>query len=159
LNSPDGTFDILNFARIWHDSSAANGTEGPQIDLLKMASLGLSMFPGIGGKGVSPKKMKQMMKQMGINIEEIEGVEEVVIRTGDREIFFLDASVTVMDAQGNRSYQVVGTAEERPREVSIPDSDVDLVVAQTGCSQEEAKAALKEADGDLAEAIVKLSSS
>jgi nascent polypeptide-associated complex subunit alpha len=117
------------------------------------------MFPGIGGKGVSPKKMKQMMKQMGINIEEIDGVEEVIIRTEDREIFFLDASVTVMDAQGNRSYQVVGTAQERPREVSIPDSDVDLVIAQTGCSQEEAKAALKEANGDLAEAIVKLGSS
>jgi nascent polypeptide-associated complex subunit alpha len=117
------------------------------------------MFPGIGGKGVSPKKMKQMMKQMGISIEEIEGVEEVIIRTGDREIFFLDASVTVMDAQGNRSYQVVGTAQERPGEVLIPDSDVDLVVAQTGCSQEEAKAALKEAHGDLAEAIVKLGSS
>jgi nascent polypeptide-associated complex subunit alpha len=117
------------------------------------------MFPGIGGKGVSPKKMKQMMKQMGINIEEIEGVEEVIIRTGDREIFFLDASVTVMDAQGNRSYQIVGTAQERSREVYIPDSDVDLVVAQTGCSPQEAKAALKESGGDLAEAIVKLGSS
>ncbi len=117
------------------------------------------MFPGIGGKGVSPKKMKQMMKQMGINIEEIDGVEEVIIKTGDREIFFLDASVTVMDAQGSRSYQVVGTAQERPREVSIPDSDVDLVVAQTGCSPEEARAALQESGGDLAEAIVKLGSS
>lgn len=115
------------------------------------------MFPGIGGKGVSPKKMKQMMKQMGINIEEIEGVEEVIIRTKDREIFFLDASVTVMDAQGNRSYQVVGTPQERGREVSIPDSDVELVVAQTGCTPDEAMAALKEAKGDLAEAIVSLS--
>jgi nascent polypeptide-associated complex subunit alpha len=131
----------------------------PQIDLLKMDHLDYSMFPGIGGKGVSPKKMKQMMKQMGINIEEIDGVEEVIIRTGDREIFFLDASVTVMDAQGNRSYQIVGTAQERSRDVSIPDSDVDLVVAQTGCSPQEAKAALKEANGDLAEAIVKLGSS
>jgi len=124
-----------------------------------MAHLGEYMFPGIGGKGVSPKKMKQMMKQMGINIEEIEGVEEVIIRTGDREIFFSDASVTVMDAQGNRSYQIVGTAQERAREVSIPDSDVDLVVAQTGCSPQAAKAALKESGGDLAEAIVKLGSS
>ncbi|AET63817.1 nascent polypeptide-associated complex protein [Methanothrix harundinacea] len=116
------------------------------------------MFPGIGGKGVSPKKMKQMMKQMGISIEEIEGVEEVIFRTADREIFFQDASVTVMDAQGNRSYQVVGTAQERGRDISIPDSDVDLVVAQTGSTPQEAKAALKDAGGDLAEAILKLSS-
>ena len=42
------------------------------------------MFPG----NVNPKKMKQMMKQMGINIEEIEGVEEVTIRTKDRRSSF-----------------------------------------------------------------------
>ncbi len=49
---------------------------------------------------------------------------------------------------------MVGTALERPHEISIPDSDVELVVAQTGCTPQEAKAALKEASGDLAEAIV-----
>ncbi|MDK2831153.1 MAG: hypothetical protein PWQ75_905, partial [Methanolobus sp.] len=26
------------------------------------------MFPGIGGRGMNPAKVKQMMKQMGINI-------------------------------------------------------------------------------------------
>ena len=107
---------------------------------------------------MSPKKMKQMMKQMGINIDEIEGVEEVIIRTAEKEIVFQDAAVTVMDAQGSRSYQVVGTPVERARAPTIPDSDVELVVAQTGASPEEARAALEECSGDLAEAIVRLAS-
>lgn len=115
------------------------------------------MIPGMGGRGMSPKKMKQMMKQMGISIDEIEGVEEVIIKTADKEIVFKDAAVTVMDAQGNRSYQVVGTPDERQRTIAIPDSDVELVTAQTGVSPEDARAALEDSNGDLAEAIVKLS--
>ncbi len=115
-----------------------------------------SMIPGIGGKGMSPKKMKQMMKQMGISIEEIEGVEEVVIKTADKELVFQDVTVTIMTAQGNKSYQMVGTPVERARALTIPDADVELVVAQTGVSPEEARAALEECHGDLAEAIVKL---
>lgn len=107
---------------------------------------------------MNPRKMKQMMKQMGISIDEIEDVEEVIIRTPDKEIVFADAVVTVMNAQGNQSFQIVGTPEERPRGISIPDSDIELVVAQTGKSPEDAKAALEECNGDLAEAIVKLSS-
>jgi NACalpha-BTF3-like transcription factor len=39
----------------------------------------------------------------------------------------------------------------------IPDSDVELVVAQTGVASEQAKAALVEANGDIASAIMKLS--
>lgn len=107
---------------------------------------------------MNPRKMKQMMKQMGISIDEIDDVEEVIIRTPDREIIFEDAVVTIMNAQGNQSFQIVGTPEERPRAISIPDSDIELVVAQTGKSSEDAKAALEECNGDLAEAIVKLSS-
>lgn len=105
---------------------------------------------------MNPKKMKGMLKSMGINIDEIDGVEEVVIRTADREIILHNASVAIMDAQGNKTYQIMGDAEERPRLV-IPDGDVELVSAQTGATPEEAKAALMEAKGDLAKAIVKLS--
>ena len=42
------------------------------------------MFGG-GGGGLNPSKMKQMMEQMGIDIEEIDA-EEVIIRTGDSEL-------------------------------------------------------------------------
>jgi len=51
---------------------------------------------------------------------------------------------------------MVGIPEERARALTIPDADVELVVAQTGVSQKEGRAALEECHGDLAEAIVKL---
>ena len=115
---------------------------------------------------MSPKKMKGMLKNMGINIDELEGVTEVVIRMADREVVISNASVAIMDAHGQRSYQISGDASERllssgPSEeteapLEIPDSDVELVSAQTGASPSDARSALIEAKGDLAAAIMKL---
>jgi nascent polypeptide-associated complex subunit alpha len=114
------------------------------------------MIPGMG-RGMSPAKMKQMMKQMGISIESIDDVEQVIIRTPEKDIVFRDAQVTIMDARGAKTYQVVGTPEEVPREPDIPEEDVRLVSEQTGASREEAVEALKQSKGDIAEAIMKLS--
>jgi nascent polypeptide-associated complex subunit alpha len=116
------------------------------------------MIPGMGGRGMNPAKVKQMMKQMGINITEINDVEQVIIRTPDRDIVFNDADVSIMNAQGVDTYQIVGTPEEVARELQIPDDDVRLVAEQTGVSVDKARAALKNANGDLAEAILALSS-
>jgi nascent polypeptide-associated complex subunit alpha len=116
------------------------------------------MFPGVGGRGMNPAKMKQMMKQMGISIDEIPNVEQVIIRTPEVDIVFNDANVTVMNAQGADTYQVVGTPEKVPRKLEIPDDDVRLVAEQTGVSEAEARKALEQANGDLAEAILALSS-
>ena len=70
------------------------------------------MFGG-GGGGLDPRKMQQMMKQMGIEVDDIEA-EEVVIRTTDgEELVFNDPDVTRMDARGQHTYQVVGDAETR----------------------------------------------
>ncbi|MEE1117487.1 nascent polypeptide-associated complex protein [Methanosphaera sp.] len=123
------------------------------------------MFPG--GK-ISPKQLKQMekkMKQMGMNMKELEGVEQVVITLKDKEIVIKDAEVSIMKAMGTETYQISGNAEERIKgadtedasEVEISEDDIDLVASQTGKSKEEAENALKEANGDLAEAIMRLS--
>ncbi|GGN17487.1 NagC family transcriptional regulator [Halarchaeum nitratireducens] len=120
---------------------------------------------------MNPRKMQQMMEQMGIDVTEIDA-EEVVITTADgRELVFTDADVTQMDARGQETYQILGQPEEREAtaavesgdaddadagEPEIPDSDVEIVVQRTGASEEEARAALKGADGDLATAIATL---
>jgi nascent polypeptide-associated complex subunit alpha len=114
------------------------------------------------GVGMNPKVLSQQMKQMGISIEELSDVEEVVIRTADAELVFEDAVVTVMDAPGSKMYQITGTPVKRPRtesepELSISQEDVAIVMQKAGCSEAEAKAALTETNGDLAEAIFKLS--
>ncbi|PTD93502.1 nascent polypeptide-associated complex protein [archaeon SCG-AAA382B04] len=113
------------------------------------------MLPG-GRGNLNPRKMKQMMKQMGIDIEEVEDVEEVVIKTKKRDLVFQDADVTKMNAQGQQTYQVVGEPEQEEKEVEPDEEDVELVVQQANASKEEAKKALKETDGDIADAIFKL---
>ena len=64
-----------------------------------------------GGGGMNPRKMRQMMDQMGIDVTEIDA-EEVIIRTDDTEYVFHDADVQRMDAQGQQTYQVVGDDSE-----------------------------------------------
>ncbi|MGQ9588421.1 MAG: nascent polypeptide-associated complex protein [Thermoplasmata archaeon] len=121
------------------------------------------MMPG--GR-MNPKQMKAMMKRMGISQEDVEGVEEVVIRTRTKEMVFKDAVVTAVTVQGQKTYQIVGTPQERERkkeerteEAGIPPEDVELVMSQTGCAEAEARRALEECDGAPAEAILKIISS
>ncbi|WP_173391315.1 nascent polypeptide-associated complex protein [Thermococcus paralvinellae] len=106
-------------------------------------------------KGMNPKQMKKMMKQLGIKMEELEGVKEVIIRFENKEIIISEPIVTVIEAMGEKSYQIVG--KEEVREIlNIPEEDIKLVMEQTGVDYETAKKALEEAKGDLAEAILKL---
>ena len=131
------------------------------------------MFGG-GGGGLNSRKMKQMMEQMGIDIEEIDA-QEVVITTPDRKLVFTDAEVQKMDAQGQETYQVVGSPElreagaleadadedaeeatEAADDAGVPDEDVELVAQRTGASEEAAREALEASGGDLAAAVERL---
>ena len=125
------------------------------------------MFPG--GK-INPKQLKQMertMKKMGMNMKELKGVEEVVIVLKDKELVIKDAEVSMMNAMGQKTYQVTGKAEERIKgsgdcsaseeKAEISDDDIELVASQTGKSKSEAQKVLEETNGDLAEAIMRLS--
>ena len=62
---------------------------------------------------MSPKKMKGMLKNMGIDIDELENVSEVIIRMPDKEIVITNPSVAIMDSHGTRSFQISGDATER----------------------------------------------
>jgi nascent polypeptide-associated complex subunit alpha len=102
-----------------------------------------------------------MMKRLGINVKEIENVEEIIIKTDTKEYIFDNAEVTVMDAQGQKTYQISGRPRiiERKEKVEegITEEDINLVAEQTGKSKEQAKKALEQTNGDIAEAIMKLS--
>ena len=110
------------------------------------------MMPG----RMNPRQMNQMMKRLGINIKEIENVKKVVIQTDTKEYIINDPEVTIMDAQGQKTYQVTGRAQIKDLKEEIPQGDIDLVAEQTGKSKEDAEKALKETKGDIAEAIMKL---
>ncbi|HLE47983.1 MAG TPA: nascent polypeptide-associated complex protein [Candidatus Thermoplasmatota archaeon] len=119
------------------------------------------MMPGLGGR-IDPRRMNQMMRQLGIDVKDVENVQEVIIRTPTQEIVFEKPEVTIMTAQGQKTYQVVGNprtaARGAPAPLVIPEEDVKLVAEQSGKSHAEAKKALESTKGDIAEAILKLSS-
>jgi len=122
-----------------------------------------------GGGGMNPRKMQQMMKQMGIDVTEIDA-ESVTITTTDGETLVFDApEITRMDAQGTQTYQIVGdpetkaagavegeTESDEADEEAIPEDDVTLVASQAGASKSDAREALEAEDGDLAAAISRL---
>ena len=74
-----------------------------------------------------------MMKQMGLKMDELGDIDRVILQGPKREIVIEGAAVTSINMQ-----------------------DVLLVSQQTGVSMERAKAALEDAEGDLARAILML---
>ena len=62
---------------------------------------------------MDPRQMSMMMKKLGIDVRDIEGVQEVVVRTATKDYVFDKASVSVMKAQGVETWQVSG----KPRTV------------------------------------------
>ena len=107
--------------------------------------------------GINPKQMKAAMRKMGMKMDEIENVEKVVVYTPQGNYVFENAQVVGITMQGQTSYQLSGDVHFEEAEIVIPDEDVSLVAAQTGKTEDEARAALKECKGDMAEAILKLS--
>ncbi|MGY5856239.1 MAG: nascent polypeptide-associated complex protein [Candidatus Thorarchaeota archaeon] len=128
----------------------------------------------MGFRGMSPKQMARMMKKMGIEQKEIEGVKEVIIRFADKEWVISNVQLTAVKQAGSESFQVSGTKSERglsgsveskpeetpevevEKKIEIPMEDAALVASQTGVDIQVAKQALEETGGDLAAAILKL---
>ena len=109
------------------------------------------MIPGLGG--MNPKKMASMMKQLGINQEELEA-NRVVIERDSGNIVIENPSVLKVNMQGNEMWQISGEAREE--EVGFSEEDVKLVMEKTGKSESEVKKTLEETK-DIAESIARLS--
>ncbi|MFW9943649.1 MAG: nascent polypeptide-associated complex protein [Candidatus Sifarchaeia archaeon] len=123
-------------------------------------------------RGMSPRAIARMMKQMGIEQKDVSGVREVIFRFEDKEWLITDPQVVMIKQAGSESFQVSGTKSERglatgadvsegiepepQKELEIPMEDAALVASQTGVDIETAKEALRSSEGDLAAAILKL---
>jgi len=106
---------------------------------------------------INPRMMKQAMKRMGIQQEEIDAVE-VIIRTSEKEIIISDPQVSKVNMMGQETWQVTGRAEERSlsTEPEINDEDIKTVMDQANVSEGQARKAIEETKGDIAEAILNL---
>lgn len=110
------------------------------------------MYPGI-----NPRQMRQAMKKMGVQQEDLEA-KEVIIKLQDKELVFSNPSVAKVNMMGQESFQITGDYEEKSLNEGpeISEEDIKTVMEQADVSKQEAINALEETDGDIAEAILKL---
>lgn len=106
--------------------------------------------------GMNPRKMKQMMKQLGMDVRPVDDVKEIVITTPSGRYVFDQAEVAIMKMQGVTTWQITGEPRFEEASLVLPEEDVALVAEQAGVSADMARTALEESKGDIADAIMKL---
>lgn len=114
--------------------------------------------------GLDPKKMKAVMKQMGIGQQEIPA-SRVIIEKEDGKIIIENPVVVKIKMQGQESFQisgdineesVEGKAESKSNDTKL-EADIEAIVEQTGVSKDVAAIELEKNNGDIAETIISLS--
>jgi nascent polypeptide-associated complex subunit alpha len=107
--------------------------------------------------GMNSRQLKQAMKKMGMQQEQLDA-QEVIIRLADRDLIINDPEVAKVNMMGQETFQIVGTITESTRDATpdIDEEDVQTVVESTGASSEEARETIIRAQGDLAQAILEL---
>jgi len=111
----------------------------------------------IPGMNLNPRKMQKMMQQLGMSMDEIDASEVIIKKTDGTEIRIPNPEVTKMLVQGKEMYQIAGnSSEEASAPAEVSSEDVEMITSQTGVTPEAAKAALTNAQGDLAKAILDL---
>jgi len=108
---------------------------------------------------VSPREAKRMMQRMGLSMGDMPDVQEVVIKTATKEITVENPEVAILEMHGQKIFQVTGgkvVEKKIEKAVTIPEEDAQLVAQQAKVSLDEARAALEQTKGDLAQAILLL---
>jgi nascent polypeptide-associated complex subunit alpha len=99
-----------------------------------------------------------MLDKMGLEMKDLGNIEEVIIKTETKELYLIKPQVVEMKGKDSTIFQVVATdIEEKEREMpSLKDEDIILVMQQANVTREKAIQALVDAKGDLAKAILNL---
>lgn len=110
---------------------------------------------------IDPKKIQAMMKQMGINQEEIPA-SRVIIDKDDGRIIIDNPQVVKVKMQGQETFQISGdireeTEQEESEEVKM-EADIKNIAEQTGVSEDIVAIELEKNKGDIAETIIALTS-
>ncbi len=108
--------------------------------------------------GGENRDMRRMMNKIGQDMTELPNVQEVIIKTDKKEIVISKPSVIEIKAKDNSIFTVTSDSYEE-RELAVPifsEEDIQLVCQSAGVDEEKAKHALEEVEGDLARAILLL---
>ena len=113
----------------------------------------ITMMPNM-----DPRALKSLMSKMGIKSSEV-NADSVTIACSDRDILIHNPQVTRIEAQGMVSFQISGDVEEKEKSVNveITDEDIRMVMEKAGIDdRDKAEQALKDTNGDIAEAIMRI---
>jgi len=132
-----------------------------------------------GEQSLGSRAMRRKMQKQGISMDQIDA-NRVIFELEDKTLVIEQPEVFLMKQMGQEIYQVVGAAEEKtieisskediqiespteieeisdePLKIEITEQDISLVASQANVSLKEAEAALKDADGNIAQAIISL---
>jgi len=96
--------------------------------------------------------MEQMLKKLGMKMDNIPA-NKVIIKSDSGDITIEAPQVIKTTMKGQVVFQVSGNVKEQ----AFSDEDVKLVMEQSGVEdKEKIKQALKETNGDIVEAIMRL---
>ncbi|MCI2413842.1 MAG: nascent polypeptide-associated complex protein [Candidatus Aramenus sp.] len=110
---------------------------------------------------IKPKDLKNL-ERLGIKAENIDAVRVTIETREGKRIVIEEPTVTKTVAMGQEAIVVMGgkareeEVKERESGAEVNEDDVKFVAEQTGKSLEEARRALIEANGDIAQAIMNL---
>jgi nascent polypeptide-associated complex subunit alpha len=104
------------------------------------------------------REMRRMLDKMGLDMTTLDNVEEVIIKTDKKELYLVKPQVIEMKGKDSTIFQVIASdIEEKQREVpSFKEEDLILVMQQANVSREKAVNALTESKGDIAQAILSI---
>lgn len=104
------------------------------------------------------REMRRMLDKMGLDMTTLDNVEEVIIKTDKKELYLVKPQVIEMKGKDSTIFQVVASdIEEKQREVpTFKEEDIILVMQQASVSREKAVQAMTESKGDMAQAILTL---
>ncbi len=121
------------------------------------------MMPG----RMNSREVRRMMAQMGIKSTDMTDVTRIVMEADQKNYVIDDPQVTVIEAQGEKYFQITGKMVEKSKQASaapakaqaqsFSDEDIKMVMDAAGVDRTKATEALKKADGEVAKAIVDLS--
>ena len=102
--------------------------------------------------------MRRMLDKMGLEMKDLGSIEEVIIKMETKELYLIKPQVLEMKGKDSTIFQVVATnIEEKQRDIPVfKEEDVILVMQQATVSKEKAIQALIDSKGDMAQAILNL---
>lgn len=103
---------------------------------------------------INPRQMEKVMRQLGMKTENIDASEVIIRLNSGGELVVSNPGVQKVTMAGQESLQISGEITERG---AISPEDIAIVAEKAGVPRAEAEKALKDADGDIAGAILGLS--